>query len=254
MSSSQQEFVARQYASRAHAYVASVNHSTGDDLLHVESLVRGRPSARVLDLGCGGGHVSYRVAPHVREVVACDITPAMLQAVTETAAQRDLPNIAVAQGAAEQLPFSDASFDFVLCRFSAHHWQNLEAGLREAWRVLKPDGRAVFIDAVAPADAVLDTHLQAFELLRDPSHVRNHSLAEWTAALARSGFSVHSVITRKLRMEFPIWIARTATTPEHAGAIRSLQNNSPESVREHFAIARDGSFDLDAATIEVVPA
>ncbi len=247
------EFTARQYASRANEYVASVNHSTGDDLLQLEHLVRGCPSARVLDLGCGGGHVSYRVAPHVHEVVACDITPAMLEAVTETAAARGLPNITVTQAAAEQLPFDNASFDFVVCRFSAHHWHNLEAGLREARRVLKTGGQAIWIDAVAPADPLLDTHLQAFELLRDPSHVRNYSVAEWVGALARSGFTCRGITARKLRMEFPVWIARTAATPEQASAIQSLQAGAPESVRTHFAIAADGSFDLDTITIEVVP-
>lgn len=246
--------MARQYASRAREYVESVDHSTGDDLSQVEDLVRGCRSHRVLDLGCGGGHVSYRAAPHVAQVVACDITPAMLEAVTTTAAERDLPNIAVMEAAAEQLPFADASFDLVVCRFSAHHWQNLEAGLREARRVLKHVGRALFIDVVAPGDPVLDTHLQAFELLRDPSHVRDYSVADWTAALARAGWVVHGITTRKLHMEFPVWIARTATTPEHADAIRSLQAASPESVRAHFAIASDGSFDLDTATLEAMPA
>jgi SAM-dependent methyltransferase len=125
----------------------------------------------------------------------------------------------------------------------------MEAGLREARRVLAPHGKAIFIDVIAPADAVLDTHLQAIELLRDPSHVRDYTLAEWTAALSRSGLTVSGVTTRKLRMEFPVWIARTRASAEHASVIRSLQNVSPEVVRSHFAITPDGNFDFDTATI-----
>src|ERR1700710_2448799 len=174
MSSSQHDFVAAQYGPRADDYVSSLNHSTGDDLDQLEALLRGHPQARVLDLGCGGGHVSYRAAPLVGSVVSCDLTPDMLQAVARTAAGRGLCNIHTRQAAAEALPFEDAQFDFVLCRFSVHHWQDMQAGLREARRVLRPRGCAVFIDRVPPADPVLDTHLQAIELLRDASHVRNY--------------------------------------------------------------------------------
>lgn len=249
MTTAQHEFVAREYGGRARDYVTSAVHSTGGDLDQVEEVVRGMRGARVLDLGCGGGHVSYRVAPHVAEVVACDVTQAMLDAVAATAAERGLPNIVVQQAAAEALPFPDGSFDAVLCRYSAHHWQNLEAGLRQARRVLKPEGRSVFIDTVAPADRVLDTHLQAVELLRDASHVRNYSTAEWISALSRSGFAVEGITLRRVRMEFPVWIARTRTPASHADAIRSLQDRAPSIVREHFAVGPDGSFDLEAATL-----
>lgn len=248
MSTSQHAFVAGHYGERARDYVSSAVHSSGGDLDQIEAVLRGMGTARVLDLGCGGGHVSYRAAPHVAEVVACDVTESMLAAVAETAAERGLVNIITRQAAAEELPFSDASFDVVLCRFTVHHWQDMEAGLRQARRVLKPGGQAVFIDTVAPADRLLDSHLQAVELLRDASHVRNYSVAELVAALARAGFAVEAMTPRRLRMEFAVWTARTRTPALHADAIRSLQEGAPAAVREGFAIGPDGSFDLDAVT------
>lgn len=251
MRRSQQEFAASHYAPRARDYVTSTVHSTGDDLDQIEAELRGRGTARVLDLGCGGGHVSYRAAPHVGEVVACDVTASMLEAVAATAAERGLANISVQAAAAEKLPFPAADFDVVLCRFTTHHWHNMEAGLREARRVLKGAGRAIFIDSVAPAEALLDSHLQAIELLRDASHVRDYSVAEWVAALARSGFALEDVTVRVVRMEFATWTARTRTPTEHAAAIRSLQNGAAAAVREHFAVAEDGSFDLTVATFVV---
>jgi len=188
----------------------------------------------------------------VREVVACDVTPAMLEAVATTAATRGLANIATRQAPAENLPFPDASFDAVLCRFTTHHWQDMEAGLRQARRVARPGAPAIFVDSVANADRALDSHLQAIELLRDVSHVRNYSLAEWLAALCRAGFPVETVTLRRVRMDFPVWIARTRTPPVHEAAIRALQGSASEAVRQHFAIGEDGSFDLDVAAITAV--
>ena len=141
VTTSQHDFVASHYAPRAAAYVSSAVHASGADLDQIEAFVRGSADARALDLGCGGGHVSYRAAPHVREVVACDLTPDMLAEVKKTAATRGLANIVTQQAAAERLPFEAGAFDFVLSRYSAHHWNNFEAGLRDARRVLK-DGAA----------------------------------------------------------------------------------------------------------------
>jgi ubiquinone/menaquinone biosynthesis C-methylase UbiE len=251
VSQSSQDFASTQYGPRAADYVSSSVHSNGADLDQIEALVSGHPNAIALDLGCGGGHVSYRAAPHVARVVACDVTPAMLEVVQKTAAERGLSNISVKQTSAETLPFDAGTFDFVLCRFTTHHWQNMEAGLREARRVLKPGGTAIFVDTVAPAIRVLDTHLQAIELLRDISHIRNYSVAEWISALSRSGFSLQSATIRKLHLEFGTWIARTRTSPDNADSILRLQRNAPDIVREHFAVAADGSFDIECASFVV---
>ncbi|WP_342634179.1 class I SAM-dependent methyltransferase [Lichenibacterium ramalinae] len=251
MDSTQNAFTAGHYAARAQAYVDSRDHSQGADLDEMEAVLRGAGAAgwRVLDLGCGGGHVSYRAAPHVDAVVACDVTATMLEAVARTAAARGLANVTTQQAAAERLPFAAGSFDAVLCRFTAHHWGAVEAGLREARRVVRPGGLAVFMDVVAPPDRAADSHLQAMELLRDASHVRDYSVAEWLAMLSGAGFAVETATPRKLRMVFPTWTARTGVPPETAAAIRALQEGASGAVRAHFAIGPDGSFDLDTATL-----
>lgn len=251
MDETQNAFTAGHYAARAQAYVDSRDHSRGDDLDEMEAVLRREAAAgwRALDLGCGGGHVSYRAAPHVAAVVACDVTAAMLEAVARTAASRGLANVTTREAAAERLPFEANAFDAVLCRFTAHHWAGVEAGLREARRVLKPGGLAVFMDAVAPPDRAADSHLQAVELLRDASHVRDYSVAEWLAMLSAAGFAVETATRRRLRMAFPAWTARTGVPPETAAAIRALQDGASAAVRAHFAIGPDGSFDLDTATL-----
>lgn len=247
---SQTEAAARQFGPQAQAYVASEVHAHGPDLDRLEAIVRSLPGARVLDLGCGGGHAGYRAAPHVRDVVACDVSPEMLAAVTAEAARRGLGNIAVQQAAAEQLPFPDGAFDLVVCRLTAHHWDDLDAGLREARRVLRPGGTALLIDVVAPGLAAADTHLQAIELLRDTSHVRDYRIDEWTGALARAGLAVAALGTHRLHMAFDSWVARMRTPEGNVAAIRALQAGATTAVRQALAIGGDGSFWIEVATFE----
>lgn len=243
--------VDRQFGPCADAYVASATHAAGPDLDRIEAIARTHRHAIALDLGCGGGHVAYRAAPHVAQVIACDLSPQMLTAVEAEAARRGLSNLTTRQAAAEHLRFADARFDLVLCRFTAHHWHDLDAGLREARRVLKAGGRAFFSDVVAPAHPLLDTHLQAVELLRDTSHVRDYRIDEWQAALGRAGFAIDTVTTHRLPMEFASWVARMQTPEPQVAAIRSLQRAASETVRRGLEIGDDGGFIVDVASFEV---
>jgi len=246
---SHEAVVGGQFGARAAAYLGSTVHAQGEDLDALAILVKGKSKARLLDLGCGGGHVSYRVASHVGHVTAYDLSPEMLEVVARAAADRGLRNIATEQGVAEKLPFADETFDYVFSRYSTHHWRDFDAGLREAARVLKCGGTAAFVDAVAPGSAVLDTYLQTVELLRDPSHVRDYSRAEWDAALARAGLVPGAARQHRVRLQFANWIERMQTPKGQADAIRALQAAMSDMVTRHFNIGADGSFDLDVLLI-----
>ncbi len=245
--------VQTQFGGRAAAYVTSNVHASGEDLRAIAALAAGQLGARVLDLGCGGGHVAFAVAPHVAEVVAYDLSDEMLAAVAAEAAARGLRNLSTLRGAAESLPFDDASFDIVITRFSAHHWFDVKAGLAEARRVLASDGKAAFVDVVAPSEVALDTFLQSVELLRDPSHVRDYTVDQWRQMLAGAGFAVTRTTPYRLRMQFDTWIARMQTPAVRSEAIRSLQAVASAPVAKHFAIEPDGSFLLDSIAIEAKP-
>ena len=244
--------VGRQFGVRAEAYVASAVHAGGADLARIAALAATTRPAHALDLGCGGGHVAYALAAHAGTVTACDLLPEMLVAVAAEAERRGLANLTTQPAAAEALPFADATFDFLACRFTAHHWRDVPAGLAEARRVLRPGAPAVFADVVAPAFAAADTHLQAVELLRDTSHARDYRAAEWHAMLATAGFTITAQHPARLRMDFADWTARMGTPPLHAQAIRALQAAASAEVAAHFAIEPDGSFTIDTLLIEAV--
>lgn len=254
MSRAHETVVGDQFGPRAKAYVESAVHAAGQDLDALERLAGEARPERVLDLGAGGGHVTYRLAPHARQVTACDLSRDMLAAMAASARERGLANVETVEAPAEHLPFDDGMFDLVACRYSAHHWRDFRAGVREARRVAQKGAPGVFIDAYAPGIALFDTHVQAVELLRDTSHGRDYSLSEWTAALEQAGFMVRSLRTWQLRMDFPVWIARMRTPEINAQAIRALQAAASSEVREHFAIEPDGSFMLDIMMVEAVAA
>jgi SAM-dependent methyltransferase len=243
--------VADAFGATAAAYLTSPVHASGADLdALAATFSAGDGLARVLDMGCGAGHASFAVAPHVREVVAYDIAPPMLETVAAAARERALTSVRTQQGAAESLPFAAASFDWIISRYSAHHWRDVPAALAEARRVLKPAGRLTFIDGAGCDDPLYDTHLQAAEVLRDASHIRNYRASEWLAMLDAAGFS--GAVTRRWRvdLDFDAWVARIRTPPARVAAIRSLWARAPDEVRHSFGVRPDGSFQLDVLMLD----
>ncbi|PKU25713.1 class I SAM-dependent methyltransferase [Telmatospirillum siberiense] len=251
---SHQAIVGQQFGQRANAYLTSQVHAEGGDLDELVRLAAGHRPASALDLGCGGGHVAYRLASLVGEMHASDLSEAMVATVSAEAKRRGLDNVIAERAAVERLPYADRTFDMVVTRYSAHHWHDFSAGLSQARRVLKPDGLAVFIDVVSPGNPLLDTWFQTLELLRDPSHVYNRSEAEWREAVETAGFRPDGVSHFKLRLDFASWIGRMRTPDAHVAAIRSLQALAAREVVEHFQFEADGSFTIDSMLLVARPA
>lgn len=241
--------VERQFGSQAGAYLQSAVHAQGPEFARLRDMVAGHERARVLDLGCGAGHVSFRVADLAAEVVAYDLSADMLAVVAATAVERGLPAIVTQQGVAERLPFEDASFDFVFSRYSAHHWTDVAVALREVRRVLKPGGQFAVVDVASPGRPLLDTYLQTVEVLRDNSHVRDYSSGEWMQFCAEAGLGVTGHVMQRLRLEFASWVERMRTPEPYRLAIRQLQAAMAADVREHFVIEQDGSFSTDVIVL-----
>lgn len=242
--------VGAQFGSRAQAYLNSAVHAQSPDLHALVELMRGRLDASVLDLGCGGGHVTFNVAPLVRDVVAYDLSAEMLEVVGGAAVERGLANVSTRQGVVEDPPFEDGRFDVVLSRFSAHHWRDLDAGLREAARVVAPGGLVAIVDTVSPGVPLIDSYFQAIEVLRDCSHARNYARGEWEAAFARAGLIMQSAQAFRIRLDFAGWVARMNTPLVQVEAIRALQRSVSETATRHFSTEPDGSYQIDVGLFQ----
>lgn len=239
-----------QFGKTANAYLSSTVHSQGSDLVAVAEMFANAADATVLDLGCGAGHLSFTIAPHVKSVVACDLSSEMLAVVDAEAQRRGMNNITTTWAHAQQLPFADAGFDWVCTRYSAHHWMEVTQAIKEIHRVLKPGGTLIVIDTFSPAIPLLDTHMQAIELLRDGSHVRNYSFAEWSAMLEAQAFQIEASKSWKISIEFKSWVERMQTPSQHIDALKSLMKKAPQEVQTYFQIAEDGSFKMDSLLIK----
>jgi SAM-dependent methyltransferase len=232
----------------AHYSTSSV-HARGADLAELVRVAHLQGTEQMLDAGCGTGHTALVFAPLVAHVVAVDFTPAMLDQGRRLAAERGLANIDFCLGDVERLDFASGQFDLVVTRYSAHHWPHPQLALAGFQRLLRPGGQLLIADIVADEEYGHDTFLQAIELLRDPSHVRDHTATQWLAFCGEAGFAAEVAYRWDVRLDFADWVARMQTPPHHVTAIQSLFDGAPADTRQRFKLEPDYTFSLQGALI-----
>jgi ubiquinone/menaquinone biosynthesis C-methylase UbiE len=198
-------------------YTTSTFHADPTRMKELVSLAQPRPEDLCLDVATGTGNSAFALAPYARFVVGLDLTPEMLGQARLVAASHGHGNLAWVLGDAGRLPFAGETFDVYTVRAAPHHFHDLDAALREAGRVLKPGGRAAFIDCSPPV-AARDV-LHGVELGRDASHVRSYTVSEWEASLERAGFVVERAEQRELDWDFEAWMSNMAVPVEKVGAL-----------------------------------
>jgi ubiquinone/menaquinone biosynthesis C-methylase UbiE len=215
----------------AEHYVHSRQHAQAEDLARLVELARPEPHWEVLDVATGGGHTALAFAPHVRHVVASDLTVRMLQVATEFINSRNIPNVSLRQAMADDLPFQDRRFHAVTCRIAAHHFPDADKFVRESARVLQPGGLLLLQDHVLPDDFLAATEVDGFEKLRDPSHNRAYNQGEWRAMFVAAGLNVEHVEVIVKRHAFLEWAQRQSCPPETVLALRRRMQEVSEAAR-----------------------
>jgi len=226
-----------QFGAVAESYVSSAIHARGGDLARMIELAQPRGDERLLDIATGGGHTALAFAPHVREVLATDLTPRMLEVAQAFIREQGAANVAFQVADAEALPFSDADFDIVTTRIAPHHFPNPRQYVREVARVLKPGGVFVLDDNMAPDDHELDLFMNRFEQWRDPGHVRNHSTSEWTQWMQDAGLRVDHIEPLEVkRYEFANWTEQMRMPAAERAALESWLLAAPPRCAEFFQV------------------
>ncbi len=186
------------WSERADAYRVSPEHREGADLDLIVEWAAGQRTA--LDVATGGGHVARRLREAGLEVVTADPAPGMR------------PDVICP---AEHLPFADASFDLVVTRIAAHHFDDIALAVGELARVARE--LLIVEDTLRTSDAVEEA-----ERLRDPTHVSSYTEHEWRAFFEAAGFDVEQVEFVEKRHELDAWLARSGASEEDGARVREL--------------------------------
>ena len=186
------------WSGRAQAYVESDAHREGEDLDLLVEWAAGGTTA--LDVATGGGHVARRLRRAGLDVLTCDPAPGMRADVTCRA---------------ESLPFKDDAFDVVACRTAAHHFTDVRAAVAEMARVSRD--RILLVDTLHMGDDVEEA-----EALRDPSHVRNYTEAEWRGFVDEAGLRLEELRVLEHSFDFAAWLERTGCSGEAAAQVEVL--------------------------------
>jgi ubiquinone/menaquinone biosynthesis C-methylase UbiE len=237
--------VQRRFGAAAERYVQSADHARGESLDRLLELTNPAADWRVLDVATGGGHAALALAPRVREVVATDLTRPMLEAAERFVRGQGVSHVRFQHADAGALPFEDGSFDLVTCRIAAHHFPDCAAFVKEATRVVRPNGLVAVIDNVVPEDPDADHFINDFEKLRDPSHERAYTEREWGEFFRDAGLKIENLERFRKPRHFATWSARMAidmeTEPELEEKLRTILLGATGIAREWLAPQGDGS-------------
>jgi ubiquinone/menaquinone biosynthesis C-methylase UbiE len=171
---------------------------------------------RVLDVASGTGLLARAIAPFVKEVVALDTTPEMLQTARQEIERAQIANITLQEGQAEHLLFPQDSFDLVVSRLALHHFVSPEVQLGEMCRVCKPGHMVCIIDLLSPSQKTLIEPYNRLERMRDPSHTRALTRDELVDMIRHAGLQLCFEDMRDIEVDVERWL-RMTHTPEDVG-------------------------------------
>ncbi len=236
--------VQRQFGTSAEAYATSKVHAKGASLNLLLDAIDIRPTWRVLDVATGAGHTANAIAPFAERVVASDLTFEMLLVSRRLAFDTGRTNVDTVSAEAGRLAFSSGSFDLVTCRIAAHHFHNLPAFMSESVRVLRAGGILAVVDNIVPGGfrtrketrrlSETGRFINAFDRLRDPSHVASLSRDQWLEIFYQSSLRVLHQETIEKQLDFDAWAKRMNVPDDDLTRLKLMLRQAPSQVQEYF--------------------
>jgi ubiquinone/menaquinone biosynthesis C-methylase UbiE len=213
--------IREEFARQAETLSVATAFTDADVLDRIRAAIGPTKTTEILDVGCGPGILVAALAEEVREVVAFDLTPEMLEKAQQRCQKAGLRNVRFELGRAEALPFPPEGFDAVVTRATLHHFPDPQRVVREMARVVRPNGKLVLADVVSSEDTEeADLH-NALEVLRDPTHVRMLSASQIRRLIEAADLRVTATSSWEMSRDFEEWI-RITNAPERATPLLTI--------------------------------
>jgi len=229
--------VKQQFGKNAESYVSSAIHKDGNDLQKLLDMAIVTGNEELLDIATGGGHTANAFASLVKKVTAMDLTPEMLTVAEKFIRGNGHLNVEFKIGDAENLPFSDGTYDMVTCRIAPHHFPNVNKFVEEVHRVLKPCGQFLLDDNVVPENDEYDLFYNSIEKSRDYSHFRAWKKSDWICMLEKNDFEIYEMHRFEKTFQYESWCNRMNLPESEKRKLTEYILKASQKVKDKFKVS-----------------
>ncbi|XP_076128506.1 putative methyltransferase DDB_G0268948 [Alosa pseudoharengus] len=215
-------FEGKEHALSYWKYRISPSEEIINKILNFLEKHRSRPFELVVDVGCGSGQGTVLLGPHFSKAVGTDISPAQLEMALQHSTAE---NITYRECPAEQLSFENAAVDLVTS-MSAFHWFDHPRFLKEADRILKPQGclallNYTIVDMELSYGDCTDTLNQICKELSDAlMPYRNPYLGTNSLDLYKKAYDMLEYPDKEWHE--PLWVRKTVPLSNYIGLVESF--------------------------------